>query len=54
VFNDNHRGYVQVTLDPQLWSGEFRTVESVVTRTPVATPLAVYVVENGVPGARRV
>jgi alkaline phosphatase D len=53
VFNDNHRGYVRVTLDPQLWSGEFRTVESVVTRTPIATPLATYVVHNGVPGAER-
>ena len=36
LFNDEHRGYVEVTLDPKLWSGEFRTVESVVTRTPLS------------------
>ena len=53
LFNDNHRGYVEVTLDPEWWSGEFRVVESVVTRTPVATPLATFVVRNGVPGAQR-
>jgi alkaline phosphatase D len=53
LFTDHHRGYVSVTLDPQLWTTEFRGVESVMTRTPVATPLATFVVENGKPGARR-
>ena len=54
LFTDYHRGYVSVTLDTQLWTTEFRVVESVMTRTPVATPLATFVVENGVPGAQRV
>jgi alkaline phosphatase D len=40
LFTDYHRGYVGVTLDPQLWTTEFRAVESVTTRVPVATPLA--------------
>jgi alkaline phosphatase D len=53
LFDDHHRGYVEVTLDPDLWSGEFRGVESVRTRVPVATPVATFVVENGAPGAQR-
>jgi alkaline phosphatase D len=53
LFDDHHRGYVTVTLDAKIWSAEFRGVDSVATRTPVATPIATFVVENGVPGARR-
>jgi alkaline phosphatase D len=53
LFEDYHRGYVTVTLDPDLWSTEFRGVASVVTRTPVASPLATFVVENGRAGAQR-
>ena len=53
LFDDHHRGYVEVTVDAELWSGEFRGVASVRTRTPVATPLATFVVDNGMPGARR-
>ena len=53
LFDDHHRGYVEVSLDTELWSGEFRGVASVRTRTPVATPLATFEVDNGVPGARR-
>jgi alkaline phosphatase D len=53
MFDDHHRGYVEVSLNPELWSGEFRGVASVTTRTLVATPLATFEVDNGVPGARR-
>jgi alkaline phosphatase D len=53
LFTDYHRGYVSVALDPDLWRTEFRVVESVMTRTPVATPLATFVVQNGLPGALR-
>ena len=53
LLDDYHRGYVEVSLDPNLWSGEFRVVESVLTRIPVAAPLATYVVHNGQPGGVR-
>jgi alkaline phosphatase D len=53
LLDDYHRGYVEVTLDPQLWSGEFRTVETVRQPVSPASPLATFVVQNGVPGAQR-
>jgi alkaline phosphatase D len=53
LFDDHHRGYVEVTVDPGLCSGEFRGVPSVRTRIPTAEPIATYVVQNGSPGAQR-
>ncbi len=53
LFHDQHRGYVTVTLDPRLWSAEFRGVEKVMTRVPIATPIATYVVQKGDAGALR-
>ena len=53
LLDDYHRGYVEVTLDEDVWSGEFRVMEDVRTQASVATPLATYVVHNGAPGGVR-
>jgi alkaline phosphatase D len=53
LFNDHHRGYVKVTLDSALWSGEFRGLDDVRKPDAVTSSLATFVVENGAPGALR-
>ena len=54
LFTDFHRGYVRVTLDTDVWTNEFRTVETVRQPVSPASTLATFVVENGKPGALRV
>ena len=53
LFDDHHRGYVKVTLDSALWSGEFRGLDDVRKPDAVTSSLATFVVENGKPGALR-
>ena len=51
-FTDRHRGYVNVTLAPDVWRNEFRVVDSVTA--PVPSPghtLATFAVADGQPGA---
>jgi alkaline phosphatase D len=52
LFEDFHRGYVRVLLEPGLWTNEFRVVDTVSRSENVqTTTLATFVVENGKPGA---
>ena len=53
LFNDHHRGYVLVTLDPAEWSAEFRGLADVRKADTSATTIARFVVENGKPGGVR-
>jgi alkaline phosphatase D len=51
-FRNRQRGYVRVTLEPGLWTNEFRVVDTVRRREDVTTTTkATFVVENGSPGA---
>jgi alkaline phosphatase D len=54
LLQNNNRGYCKCTLAPDTWTSEYRYVTTV--RQPQATvkSLATFVVDNGVPGARRV
>ena len=52
LFEDFHRGYVRVTLDPERWTNEFRVVETVSRSENVpASTLATFYVDHGTPGA---
>ena len=48
-----YRGYVRVELTPQQWRADLRAMESVAKPDAACNTLASFVVENGVPGARR-
>ena len=52
-FRNNNRGYVRCTLTPELWTSEFRKVETVAQRPATASTLATFVIENGRAGAQR-
>jgi alkaline phosphatase D len=52
-FRNNERGYVRCTLTPELWTSEFRKVDTVVRRPATASTLATFVIENGRAGAQR-
>jgi alkaline phosphatase D len=55
VFRNNQRGYVRVTLDPGVWTNEFRVVDTV--RDPnggTTSTRATFEVEVGKPGAKLV
>jgi alkaline phosphatase D len=52
LFEDFHRGYVRVTLEPERWTNEFRVVDTVRRRENVTTStIASFAVEHGKPGA---
>ncbi len=53
LFNDHHRGYVLVTLEPGVWSAEFRGLTDVTKADTDAATIARFVVENGKPGGVR-
>jgi alkaline phosphatase D len=53
LFNDHHRGYVLVTLEPGVWSAEFRGLTDVTKADTGASTIARFVVENGKPGGVR-
>jgi alkaline phosphatase D len=53
LFEDFHRGYVRVTLEPERWTNEFRVVETVSRSEDVpAWTEATFYVDHGKPGAR--
>jgi alkaline phosphatase D len=52
-FRNNDRGYVRCTLTPELWTSEFRRVDTVAQRPATASTLATFVIENGRAGAQR-
>ena len=53
AFRNNERGYVRCTLTPELWTSEFRKVDTVAQRPATASTLATFVIENGRAGAQR-
>jgi alkaline phosphatase D len=53
LFRNNNRGYVRCTLTPSTWTSEFRKVDTVREPDAPSSPLATFVVENGLPGAQR-
>jgi alkaline phosphatase D len=53
LFSDNHRGYVIATVEPELWTSDFRVVSTVFAEQATAWTEANFVVENGKPGAYR-
>jgi alkaline phosphatase D len=50
-FRNNNRGYVRCTLTPELWTIDFRIVDTVERPSATASTLATFVIENGRPGA---
>lgn len=52
-FYDGRRGYVHVTVTPELWTSAFRTVATVTEGGAPRETAAVFVVESGQAGARR-
>ena len=51
-FRDNHRGYVRCAVTPELWTSEFRVVDTVAQPEATTSTLATFVTENGRPGAQ--
>ena len=54
LLQNNDRGYCKCTLTEDTWTSEYRVVTTVRQPTATVSSLATFVVENGVPGARRV
>jgi len=54
LLRNNNRGYCKCTLTADTWTSEYRYVSTVRQPKADVLPLATFVVENGVPGARRV
>jgi alkaline phosphatase D len=52
-FFDNHRGYVRCTLERSRLTADFRAVSTVRKPTATVSTTATFVVDDGVPGARR-
>jgi alkaline phosphatase D len=48
-----YRGYVRVEVTPERWQADLRAMESVTRPDATCSTLASFVVENGVPGAKR-
>ena len=53
-FEGRKHGWVRATVTPDLWQSDYRAVESVLDPQAPASTIASWVVEAGVPGARRV
>ena len=54
LLRNNNHGYCKCTLTPDTWTSEFRVVSTVRQKQATVSSLATFVVDNGVPGARRV
>jgi len=52
-FYDGRRGYVRVTVTPDLWRSDFRMVPFVTRPGADVRTLASWIVEEGRPGARQ-
>ena len=52
-FFNGERGYVRCTLTPKTWQSDFRTIDRIDKPGAPITTRASYVVEAGVPGAKR-
>lgn len=52
-FNGAQRGYARVRVTPQTWQTEFKVVDTIQTRTSQVRTDATFVIETGVPGAKR-
>jgi alkaline phosphatase D len=50
-FQGARRGYLRMTVTPQQWLTEERTVDSIATRQSPVTTTAAFVTEAGSPGA---
>jgi alkaline phosphatase D len=52
LFRSNLRGYVRCTVTPDLWTSEYRKVDTVTKPEAVTSTMATFVTENGRAGAQ--